>query len=895
MYLLPLSRIYVPLFALLVGLLLFASCDKDEPTSSPTTYKLTLTPPTKGKVEGDKAIYKKDEITQITATAIEGYAFSHWTGVADGIKTQNPLTLKMTAKLTLAAVFVKIYNLNVVALPNGSVKGQKASYKKDEVATLEASANDGYLFSKWLGDVPAQQTTQNPLKLKMTANTALIAEFVKKGSITYTLTLTKPTNGEVTGNKPTYNPDEITNIAAIALDGYYFNKWTGDVPQAQETQNPLKLEMKANVALAAEFKKQDVSQTHKLTLTAPSNGTVIGSKPTYTRGEMTDILATPSNGYTFSHWTGVPDGNKNANPLRIPVTEDLTLGAVFAKDSKTATYTLHVVALPGGAVSGNSVSYQQGDFANITATPSEGYLFSKWLGGVPSLQTTQNPLKLEMTANTALIAEFVKKTYALTVTAPTHGAVVGNKATYNPDEVTDIAAIPNDGYHFSKWTGDVPKEKETEHPLKLKVTQNLSLAAEFLKNHTLTITTPSGGGTIITSPNKAGYISAETVTFIPKPAAGYAFIRWTGDVPKEKETEYPLTLTMDGDKTVAAVFSDAPIYLDANGVTLRARSFAKAGTTHTYNGKAYTIATDKAMLVQALADGDDMSQYITSKVTDMRELFRGKKTFNQDISAWDVSEVVDMAYIFYEAFLFNQDIGSWDVSKVAKMDRMFTDAKAFNQDISKWNTSSATTMRSMFYGATVFNQDISNWNTGEVTNMQAMFYQATAFNQDVSRWNTSKVTNMISVFAYAKAFNQDLSKWKTGKVTSMESMFYEASAFNQDISTWDVSQVTNMRGMFYKATKFNQDLSNWKTGKVTDMEIMFYDLKDFNQNISGWDVSQVTDMGNMFKNAASFNQDLSGWCVQKIAKRQNGFDTGATSWTDASHKPVWGDASKCTN
>ena len=182
---------------------------------------------------------------------------------------------------------------------------------------------------------------------------------------------------------------------------------------------------------------------------------MIGSKSTYTDGETTDILAAPDKDYTFSHWTGVSDGNKNANPLRIAVTEDLTLAAVFVKETKTAIYTLHAVALPGGAVSGSNVTYKEGDFANINATPSEGYRFSKWLGDVPSPQSTDNPIKLEMTKNAALIAEFVKKTYALTLNA-TNGTVAKSpdQAKYAHGEMVSLMANPADAsYEFTGWTG----------------------------------------------------------------------------------------------------------------------------------------------------------------------------------------------------------------------------------------------------------------------------------------------------------------------------------------------------------------------------------------------------------------------------------------------------------
>ncbi len=38
----------------------------------------------------------------------------------------------------------------------------------------------------------------------------------------------------------------------------------------------------------------------------------------------------------------------------------------------------------------------------------------------------------------------------------------------------------------------------------------------------------------------------------------------------------------------------------------------------------------------------------TSDVTDMKELFKGKKDFNDDDSVWKVDQVMTMSYMFYE-------------------------------------------------------------------------------------------------------------------------------------------------------------------------------------------------------------------------------------------------------
>ena len=206
-------------------------------------------------------------------------------------------------------------------------------------------------------------------------------------------------------------------------------------------------------------------------------------------------------------------------------------------------------------------------------------------------------------------------------------------------------------------------------------------------------------------------------------------------------------------------YTYAGIYLAANGVTLIAGGGAISGQEYGLNGVSYLVVADKDALNTAYDASRDLATVVTTRVTDLSDIFNRESTFNQNISSWD--------------------------------------------------TSSVTTMRLMFYKAEAFNQDIGNWNTSSVTNMERMFYENTIFNQDISKWETSSVTRMDDMFYYAKAFNQDIGRWDTSSVTKMRYLFSSATAFNKDIGSWDTSSATDMRDMFSNATAFNQDISGW--------------------------------------------------------------------------------------
>lgn len=138
-------------------------------------------------------------------------------------------------------------------------------------------------------------------------------------------------------------------------------------------------------------------------------------------------------------------------------------------------------------------------------------------------------------------------------------------------------------------------------------------------------------------------------------------------------------------------------------------------------------STSALARAQAEAKYGNISNWDVSWVTNMKELFSGKESFNSDISRWDVSNVTNMKHMFYDAHAFNQPIDGWNVSNVTNMESMFYGALAFNQPIGDWVVSNVIYMEGMFYGARAFNQPIGCWDVEKVTNMDSMFYGALAY------------------------------------------------------------------------------------------------------------------------------------------------------------------------
>ena len=235
---------------------------------------------------------------------------------------------------------------------------------------------------------------------------------------------------------------------------------------------------------------------------------------------------------------------------------------------------------------------------------------------------------------------------------------------------------------------------------------------------TLTITiSPSGGGSV--SPQGGTYDAGTTVELTATANVDYTFTGWTGDFTGSSN---PVTLTMLTNQTVIANYefhdadgdgvgdsvdncaetaSDATvdengcsdsyeIYLDPNGVTIKAADNAVVGESYDLDSVSYLVV-DSALLYEIMdkldqprtAEEDSiiresLTKVVTTRVNNISELFSGSTRFNEDISSWDVSNITSMVGAFSGNSKFNQDIGYWDVSNVKNMDSMFSGAIEFN-------------------------------------------------------------------------------------------------------------------------------------------------------------------------------------------------------------------------
>ena len=133
-----------------------------------------------------------------------------------------------------------------------------------------------------------------------------------------------------------------------------------------------------------------------------------------------------------------------------------------------------------------SYTFETDAVVNLKAVPAPGYEFDSWLGEVvnPSSATTT----VIMNCDKTVIASFsqIQITHTLTIQVNGGGSTAPKVDTYSYDggTVINITAIPDSGWHFDSWTGDV-----TDHDAAtttLTVDSDKTVIANFSRETALT-------------------------------------------------------------------------------------------------------------------------------------------------------------------------------------------------------------------------------------------------------------------------------------------------------------------------------------------------------------------------------------------------------------------------
>ena len=279
----------------------------------------------------------------------------------------------------------------------------------------------------------------------------------------------------------------------------------------------------------------------------------------YDYGTTVRVTATPETGWEFSEWKG--DIISSENPISITITEPKEITAVFKRKQFDVTVTIQGKGTVNQELVVQSTKYDYESQVKLTAVPSDGWQFSGWSGDVSS---TVNPLTISVDRSKNLTAIFIRKKFNVNVTIEGNGTVsqevVVQPLQYDYETQVKLTPIPMEGWEFDSWKGDA---SGTSNPLVITVDKEKSITASFKrKKFDLTISL-QGEGTVteelVVPSTKYDYESQLKLTAVP--SDGWRFYAWSGDVTL---TQNPVTITMNGNKSVTAIFR--PEDFDGDGL-----------------------------------------------------------------------------------------------------------------------------------------------------------------------------------------------------------------------------------------------------------------------------------------------------------------------------------------
>jgi uncharacterized repeat protein (TIGR02543 family) len=143
-----------------------------------------------------------------------------------------------------------------------------------------------------------------------------------------------------------------------------------------------------------------------------------------------------------------------------------------------------------------------------------------------------------------------KKTLVTSTTGQGTVFTSPQKDIYELGETIEIEAVPQPGWTFVRWSGDVTGTTPRQT---ITIDSHMTVEAIFESDqleYELTLS-KSGQGTILRSSLSSTFQLGETVTLTARPQTGYVFDSWTGSITS---TNASITFTMNEDTSLRAIF-----------------------------------------------------------------------------------------------------------------------------------------------------------------------------------------------------------------------------------------------------------------------------------------------------------------------------------------------------
>lgn len=416
--------------------------EKDEAPIEQFYINVNADPANAGYVVG-AGTFPKGTRHSITAAAIQGYHFTHWTDSLNRIISTNlqyDLVVEKdetyTAHFELDTPVIEEYNVTIITNPadKGSVSGG-GTYKSGQTAIIVPSPVEGWAVDTVTASGGNLVDNSNgTYSIVVTRDLTITVNF-KEAIRYFTFSIVADANGlvrykdindawsqwaerhEVTAPEKT-----IVTIAGKANGGYEFEKWvTPTGANLPNNENNIIVEEGLHRrTYTAYFKKETVKpETYQVNINVISNGKCkykVGSNEysnesashsniSVTKGETIEILAVPDEGYLFDYCVSTSGDRSESNPYKVAVNSNMDFSYYF-KEAPITKYTVNITADINGKCkykigSGEYSKLDKyhprfqvpaGETITVLAEADSGYKFIRWSykGGV----TKDNPYSM---------------------------------------------------------------------------------------------------------------------------------------------------------------------------------------------------------------------------------------------------------------------------------------------------------------------------------------------------------------------------------------------------------------------------------------------------------------------------------------------------------------------
>jgi hypothetical protein len=452
----------------------------------------TSATPAEGGTTSGGGLVDDGSPTTVVATPNAGFAFVNWTEGGVLASPSATYTFSATTDRTLVANFAPTvtYAVSTSATPTaGGTATGGGNYESGTMATVVAEPSPGYVFWKWtVGG--SQVSTSRSYAVSVTANKALVANFVVAGVAKTITTSASPSTGGTTSGSGTYLTGVSATVVATPKPGYVFSKWQegGTMVSTSATYT---FDVTGTRTLVAKFDEAFV-------ITATASPSIGGATEmdslTYKTDENAKAKAISEDGWSFANWTenGVvvsTDASYSFN-----VTGNRTLNAHFTWDAGVTIATSSAPAI-GGTTSGEG-PYLLGANVTVSAIPSEGYGFANWRASGLVVSTNVD-YTFSAAANLQLVANFAPYLHLTASAIPAAGGISEGTGEFMAGETATFVATANPGYYFTGWTEN-GTAVSTAQSYPFTVTGARSLVANFSAIPVLTLLTTAPGNQMLT-------------------------------------------------------------------------------------------------------------------------------------------------------------------------------------------------------------------------------------------------------------------------------------------------------------------------------------------------------------------------------------------------------------